>query len=88
MKAKNILYLVLAMAIAFAGGAVTMAQMRDWHDVEKVHHEVQNAIDDLTRLQGANGYHMGGHAQRAKEHLMAAEGELHQAVDYIRNGGR
>lgn len=88
MKVKNILYLVLAMAIAFVGGAVTMAQVNDWHDVEKVHHEVQNAIDDLTRLQQANGFHMGGHGQRAKEHLIAAERELHEAVEFVRNGRR
>ncbi len=88
MKVKNIIYLALAMAIAFVGGAVSMAQMRDWHDVEAVHHKVQTAIDDVTRLQGANGFHMGGHAEKAKDHLIAAERELHEAVDYVRNGGR
>ncbi|MFZ0392439.1 MAG: hypothetical protein WCF17_22050 [Terracidiphilus sp.] len=86
MKIKNVLYLTLAMVIAFAGGAITMAQVNDWHDVDRVHHEVQVAIDDLTRLQGANGYHMGGHAARAKVHLIAAEQELRAAVDFVRNG--
>ena len=83
MKVKNALYLVLAMTIAFAGGAYTMAQVRDWHDVKRVHDEVSKALNDMNRLQYANGFNMGGHGERAKDALVTAERELDQAVMYL-----
>ena len=88
MKLKSTLYMGVAMAIAFAGGAATMAQVHDWHKVELIHQHVQSAIEDLTEVQQANGFHMGGHAEKAKEHLVIAERELHAAVDYARGDGR
>jgi hypothetical protein len=81
MKIKS-LYLALAMAVAFASGAFTMAQARDWHDIEKVHQHVIQAIHELAHLQQANGYHMGGHADRANQFLNQAEHELNLAVQY------
>jgi uncharacterized protein involved in response to NO len=81
MKIKS-LYLVLAMAVAFASGAFTMAQVRDWHDVDKVHHHVLDSIHELEHLQQANGYGMGGHAQKADEFLHQAEHELDLAVQF------
>ncbi|HTX74691.1 MAG TPA: hypothetical protein VMD29_00705 [Terracidiphilus sp.] len=85
MKIRSILSLVVAMAIAFAGGAITMAQVHDWHDVDKVHHEVIDAINHLDRLRSKNGFNMGGHGEQAKEHLVAAERELDAAVQYLQN---
>jgi hypothetical protein len=81
MKIKS-LYLVLAMAVAFASGAYTMAQVRDWHDVEKVHQHVIQAMHELEHLQQANGYNMGGHAERADQFLRQAEHELDAAVRF------
>ena len=81
MKIKS-LYLVLAMTVAFASGAYTMAQVRDWHDVEKVHQHVIEAMHELEHLQQANGYNMGGHAARADQLLHQAEHELDVAVQY------
>jgi len=81
MKMKH-LYLALALAVAFASGAVTTAQMRDWHDVQKVQQHVLDSIHELEHLQQANGYNMGGHAARADQLLHAAERELDLAVQY------
>jgi len=81
MKMKN-LYLALAMAVAFASGAFTMAQVRDWHDVEKVHNHVLEAMHELEHLQRANGYGMGGHGERADQLLHQAEHELDMAVQF------
>lgn len=81
MKMKN-LYLALAMTVAFASGAFTMAQVRDWHDVEKVHNHVLEAMHELEHLQNTNGYSMGGHAEKAHQLLGQAEHELNLAVQY------
>jgi uncharacterized protein involved in response to NO len=81
MKTKS-LYLILAMTVAFASGAFTMAQVRDWHEVQKVHEHVLESIHELERLQQANGYNMGGHAARADQLLHQAEHELDMAVQY------
>ena len=81
MKFK-FLYLVLAVAVGFASGAYTMAQVRDWHDVESVRHHVIDAWHELERLQQANGYNMGGHAEKADQFLHQAEHELNLAVQY------
>ncbi len=81
MKMKS-LYLVLAMAVAFASGAFTMAQVHDWHDVDRVHHHVMDAMHELEHLQQVNYYHMGGHAERADQFLHNAEHELDMAVQF------
>lgn len=85
MKIKHVLCIVAAMVIAFAGGALTMAQVYDWHDVDKVHHEVIDAMNHLDRLRARNGFNMGGHGEKAKEHLVAAERELDAAVQFLQN---
>lgn len=81
MKIKS-LYMALAMAVAFASGALVMAQVHDWHDVDKVHHHVIDAMHELEHLQQANGYNMGGHAAAADQFLHQAEHELDMAVQY------
>lgn len=84
MKIKK-LYIVLAMTVAFASGAFTMAQVRDWHDVQKVHQHVIDAMHELEHLQQANGYRMGGHGERADQLLHQAEHELDMAVQFAQN---
>ena len=42
------------------------------------------ALEKITAAQAANEYDMHGHAQKAKELLMQAKGELHEA--YIAAG--
>jgi hypothetical protein len=75
---------VSALALSFVAGAALSAQVHDWHDIEKVHKHVREAIEEMERARAANGYDMQGHGARAEEHLRAAERELGLAVDAAR----
>jgi len=75
---------VSALALSFVAGAAVSAQVRDWHDIEKVHKHVREAIEEMEHARAANGYDMQGHGARAEEHLRAAERELGMAVDAAR----
>jgi len=72
---------VLVLGLAFAAGAAFADRVRDWHDLEAVHHHVQEAIHEMERARAANHYDMDGHGIKAEEHLRAAEHELHEAVE-------
>jgi len=74
------LYMSLALAVAFATGAVVSAQVRDWHDLDKVHQHVIEAIHEMDRAREANHYDMDGHGAKAEQHLHDAEHELDLAV--------
>jgi hypothetical protein len=75
---------VLALSVAFAAGAVVSAQVHDWHDLDKVHQHVVEAINELDRARAANHFDMAGHGAKAEEHLHAAEHELSLAVEASR----
>jgi hypothetical protein len=75
---------VSALALSFVAGVAVSAQVHDWHDLDKVHKHVQEAIEELDRARAANGYDMQGHGAKAEEHLHAAERELGLAVDAAR----
>ncbi len=75
---------VLALSVAFAAGAVVSAQVRDWHDLDRVHDHVVEAIHEMDRAREANHYDMAGHGAKAEEHLHAAEHELSLAIDASR----
>jgi hypothetical protein len=70
----------LALAVSFMAGAALSAQVHDWHDLDKVHKHVREAIGEMERARAANGYDMQGHGAKAEEHLRAAERELDMAV--------
>jgi hypothetical protein len=75
--------LAVAGATLLAAGitAVSFAEpIRDWHDLDKVHDHVMEAIHEMERARAANHYDMGGHGVKAEEHLRAAERELNEAV--------
>jgi predicted lipoprotein len=72
---------VLSLGLAFAAGAAFADKVRDWHDLDAVHHHVQEAIHEMERARAANHYDMDGHGAKAEEHLRAAEHELHEAVE-------
>jgi hypothetical protein len=74
----------IAVAVLSFVGGIAVAQVHDWHDIEKVRVHVHEAIHELENVQAANSYNMGGHAEAAKNHLRAAEDELRQAVDTVR----
>jgi len=76
--------------VAFAGlslgvGAVALAdRVHDWHDLDKVHNHVTEAIHEMERARAANHYDMAGHGAKAEELLRQAERELHEAVEAAR----
>jgi hypothetical protein len=55
--------------------------VRDWHDLEKVHNHVQEAIHEMERARAANSYDMSGHGEKAEQLLRDAEHELHEAIE-------
>jgi hypothetical protein len=71
---------VLSLALAFTAGAVVTAQVRDWHDLEKVQQHVTEALNEMQRARAANHYDMEGHGAKAEEHLRAAQRELDMAI--------
>jgi len=74
---------LLSLALAFGAGVLS-AQVRDWHDLDEVHKQVNEAIHEMEHARAANHYDMNGHGARAEEHLRAAERELGLAVDAAR----
>ncbi len=81
--------LIAAVAGAAVGGGVVAlaAPVHDWHDLEAVHHHVQEAIHELERARAANHYDMAGHGVKAEELLHQAERELHEAVESAKGAG-
>jgi hypothetical protein len=75
---------VSALALSFVAGVAVSAQVHDWHDLDKVHKHVREAIDEMDRARAANNYDMQGHGAKAEEHLRAAEHELDMAVEAAR----
>ena len=79
-----------AMLIGLAGlalgvGATALAdRVHDWHDLDKVHNHVMEAIHEMERARAANHYDMAGHGAKAEEHLHMAEHELHEAIEAAR----
>jgi hypothetical protein len=78
------LWMCLALAVAFATGALVSAQVHDWHDLDDVHKHVIEAIHEMDRARAANHYDMLGHGAKAEQHLHDAERELGLAVDAAR----
>jgi hypothetical protein len=74
------IFAVFALAMAFAAGAVVSAQVRDWHDLDKVQQHVTEAIHEMERARAANHYDMEGHGAKAEDHLRAAQRELDLAI--------
>lgn len=78
----------VALASAFATGAILSAQVRDWHDLDNVHKHVLESINEMDRAREANHFDMMGHGAKAEEHLHAAERELSLAIDASRASAR
>lgn len=78
------LYVVFAVVFAFAAGAFVSAQVHDWHDLDKAHKHVLDAMNELNRARAANNYDMQGHGAKAEQHLRIAEQELNMAVQSAR----
>jgi hypothetical protein len=68
-------------ALTFIAGMAFAEPVRDWHDLDKVHDHVVEAIHELDRARAANHYDMAGHGAKAEQLLHQAEHELHEAVE-------
>jgi hypothetical protein len=62
-------------------GYAYAAEVRDWHDLEKVHKHIDVAIQEMERARAANHYDMQGHGAKAEQLLREARKELHEAVE-------
>ncbi len=81
---KSTLLVALA-GLSLGVGAVALAdRVHDWHDLDKVHNHVTEAIHEMERARAANHYDMAGHGAKAEELLRQAERELHEAVEAAR----
>jgi hypothetical protein len=78
------LYMIFAVVLAFAAGALVSAQVHDWHDLDKAHKKVLDAMVELDHARAANHYDMQGHGAKAEQHLHIAEHELDMAVQAAR----
>jgi hypothetical protein len=67
---------VCVLALTFFAGAVVSAQVRDWHDLDKVHQHVVEAINELDRAREANHFDMEGHGAKAKNTFMPRSASL------------
>jgi len=74
----------VAAAMLLATGTSVADPVRDWHDLDKVHNKVNEAIRDLAQARAANHYDMAGHGVKAEELLKQAERELNLAVEAAR----
>jgi hypothetical protein len=81
---KAMVVAVLAVCLSFAAGIAVADKVHDWHDLDAVHHHVEEAIKEMDHARAANHYDMAGHGAKAEEHLHAAEHELHDAIEAIR----
>ena len=81
---KAIASAVVAACLSFVAGIALAEKVHDWHDLDAVHHHVEEAIKEIDHARAANHYDMQGHGAKAEEHLHAAERELHEAIDTMR----
>ncbi|HEX4597708.1 MAG TPA: hypothetical protein VH278_07980 [Burkholderiaceae bacterium] len=72
--------LIAASALTLLSG-LALAEVRDWHDLERVHKHLVESIHEMERARAANHYDMEGHGIKAEELLRQAEKELHEAVE-------
>ncbi|HWY73270.1 MAG TPA: hypothetical protein VNW98_06480 [Burkholderiaceae bacterium] len=72
--------LIAASALTLLAG-VALAEVRDWHDLERVHKHIVESIHEMERARAANHYDMQGHGAKAEQLLHEAEKELHEAIE-------
>jgi hypothetical protein len=81
---KKTLLVALA-GLSLGAGTVVFAQrVHDWHDLDRVHNHVLEAIHEMERARAANHYDMNGHGAKAEDLLHQAEHELHEAIEAAR----
>ena len=73
--------ILAAAALTLFVGVANAAEVKDWRDLEKVHHQLQESIKEMERARAANHYDMAGHGAKAEQMMRDAEKELHEAVE-------
>jgi len=73
--------LVALAGLSIGAGAVVLAAVKDWHDLDNVHEHVVEAIHEMDRARAANHYDMAGHGAKAEQLLHETEKELHEAIE-------
>jgi len=68
-------------SLLLVSGLAYAAEVRDWHDLDKVHRHIEESIKEMERARAANHYDMQGHGAKAEQLLREAEHELHEAVE-------
>ena len=82
-------YISIIVLCALLAIAVTLKAQKPGRNVSGVLHPnlaaaqslIQQAYDKIVEAQRANEYDLGGHAQKAKEHLEAASREIKLAAE-------
>jgi hypothetical protein len=72
--------LIAVSALSLVSG-YALAEVRDWHDLDKVHKHIVESIHEMERARASNHYDMEGHGIKAEDLLRQAEKELHEAVE-------
>ena len=78
---KTILVALAGLSLGAGAGFVIADPVHDWHDLDKVHNHVLEAIREMDVARAANHYDMAGHGAKAEALLHEAEKELHEAVE-------
>lgn len=74
--------IILAVVLGTILGAGVAVYAHPKHpNLAAAHELVQKALARIDDAQKANDFDMGGHAQKAKDLLVQAEGELKQAAE-------
>ena len=66
---KSVL-LTAAAAFTFIAGIAVADAVRDWHDLDKVHDHVVEAIHEMDRARAANHYDMAGHGAKIRKSVV------------------
>jgi hypothetical protein len=81
LTGENMKIILAATALTLITGLAGAAEVKDWHDLDKVHNQIQSSIREMERARAANHYDMAGHGAKAEQLLRDAEKELHEAVE-------
>ena len=67
----------IALASAFATGAILTAQVHDWHDLDDVHKHVVESINEMERARAAN-------QRRSRHERVAPPLAAHKAEEIVK----
>lgn len=74
---KALFAVAAAMALV---GPVMAAPLKDTKDLDAIHSQIQEAIQELDRVRKANNYDMSDHGLKAEAALKQAEREISEAI--------